>query len=398
MLSRFFKSWLYCLLSVPALANPLDNIQVSGFVGVGGATTSANGFLGSRKSIHLIEAGLRGSANLPYNLSFTGQLVYLDFGELFEGNGVRLDFASLNWHNNALGVGEQEISLGRIKVPMGIYNQSRDMPFSRPSIMLPQSVYMDMLRNMMITVDGVYLGSTHQVGLGTLRVSAGGGALHFDDSFNQVALAPGVQGRWQEDDAWFIDARIERPNLQFALSYASIEPRYQAAMGDVWPPYLAGVELPVIDGQFSMDSTVASAQYWQGSWELTSEVAVRTMTARGFNPFDQLTKRRMVGLYLQGRYHLSTTLTLLMRWERFFRNSLDRDGELFKQRGAPTWLGHTMTQAVGLQWQPAARWMLAVEVHNINGSGWLPPLSHHTPSSAEKRDWHLGLAQLSYRF
>ena len=117
-------------------------------MGIGIASTSDNNFLGEDKSSSsIIELGLSASYQISNNLTFTGQIGQRRFGESFSDERPRVDFASLNYFSNQLKIGEQSISVGRIKVPIGFYNASRDVPLTRPSILLPQSVYLDIFRN-----------------------------------------------------------------------------------------------------------------------------------------------------------------------------------------------------------------------------------------------------------
>jgi hypothetical protein len=45
--------------------------------------------------------------------------------------------------------------VGRIKTAYGLYNTTRDVPFTRPSIVLPQSIYFERTRNLTVSADGV---------------------------------------------------------------------------------------------------------------------------------------------------------------------------------------------------------------------------------------------------
>ena len=46
---------------------------------------------------------------------------------------------------------------GRIKLPYGLYNQSRDVDMARTSVLLPQSVYSEVDRELLIAYEGVGL-------------------------------------------------------------------------------------------------------------------------------------------------------------------------------------------------------------------------------------------------
>ena len=59
----------------------------------------------------------------------------------------RLDFAVADYRLFSQDTNQFGIRVGRLKNPFGFYNDTRDVPFTRPSILLPQSIYFDRIRN-----------------------------------------------------------------------------------------------------------------------------------------------------------------------------------------------------------------------------------------------------------
>ena len=102
------------------------------------------------------EIGLNASMRPLTNLQFSVQGLSRTAGKGSPGN-IRLDYGFIDYtyfhrENSQLG-----IRLGRMKNPLGFYNDTRDVPFTRPSILLPQSIYFDRTRKLAIAADGVHL-------------------------------------------------------------------------------------------------------------------------------------------------------------------------------------------------------------------------------------------------
>ncbi len=82
------------------------------------------------------------------------QLLSRQAGESSKG-GIRIDYGFLDYTAITSEAKEFGVRLGRIKNPFGFYNDTRDVPFTRPSILLPQSIYFDRARNLAMASDGV---------------------------------------------------------------------------------------------------------------------------------------------------------------------------------------------------------------------------------------------------
>ena len=60
-----------------------------------------------------------------------------------------------------------------MKTPLGLYNDTRDVAFTRPSILLPQSIYFDRTRKLALAADGVHLYGEYRSDLGDISFQAG---------------------------------------------------------------------------------------------------------------------------------------------------------------------------------------------------------------------------------
>jgi hypothetical protein len=139
-----------------AMAFDASQIRVNGFVSQGYITSSNNQFMvkdSTEGSFQLNEAGLTINAPVDDKLRVGLQLLSRDFGS--EGNNqIKLDW----------GYGDYRVSdmlgfrAGKIKAPMGLYNQGRDSDFLRYTALLPQGLYAEQRRDYTVanTGFGVY--------------------------------------------------------------------------------------------------------------------------------------------------------------------------------------------------------------------------------------------------
>ncbi len=118
-----------------------ENLQLHGFLSQGYVKTSDNRFFGDSDegSWDFREIG----ANLSYqpmpNLLFAGQLLSRTAGELYDGS-VRLDYGLVDFTAVMEADRRLGVCVGRLKNPLGFYSDTRDVPFTRPSVFLPQSI------------------------------------------------------------------------------------------------------------------------------------------------------------------------------------------------------------------------------------------------------------------
>ena len=133
------------------------DLQIHGFASQAYITTSDNDVFGNSDnggSFGLTEAGLTASARPLPKLQISAQVLSRRAGEGNSGM-PRLDFGFLDYRVYSHEVNQFGIRVGRLKNPFGFYNDTRDVPFTRPGILLPQSIYFDRTRNVSLSSDSV---------------------------------------------------------------------------------------------------------------------------------------------------------------------------------------------------------------------------------------------------
>ena len=174
---RFFAT-LLLITGGLASAEPSmwERLQIHGFASQGVVHTSDNHWFGdsTNTSFDLTELGLNGSFQLNPKVLFSAQVLSRRAGEMYDGEPsldyALGDFTFVSAPDRRLGV-----RVGRIKNPLGLYNETRDVPFTRPTIFLPQVVYYDNLRNLILSSDGLMLYGESFQPWGNLSLTFGGG-------------------------------------------------------------------------------------------------------------------------------------------------------------------------------------------------------------------------------
>jgi hypothetical protein len=157
--ARLFWPLVLALVIPPAQAfEPIENVQVHGFLTQGYFLTSTHKVFGNSDhggSLNFTEIGLNGSWEMSPKLRIAAQLLSRRAGKGSVG-AIDLDFGLLDYtavDNDAHKLG---MRLGRVRLPYGgFWNDARDVAFARPSILLPQSIYPDIIRSVSISGDGV---------------------------------------------------------------------------------------------------------------------------------------------------------------------------------------------------------------------------------------------------
>jgi predicted porin len=369
----------------------IEKLQVHGFMTQGYFLTSDNAVLGASDDEHgsldFREVGLNGSYQFSNAVSVALQGLYRKMGTDDE---VRLDYAVLDWRIGRWTAGEWGVRLGRVKNPMGLYNETRDVAFTRPSVFLPQGLYYDRSRNLLHSTDGGQLYFNIQTDVGFFQFKTNVGRAENDNKELKMAIfgfdTPGELVSKRENYWSQISFESLSGDLELAFSYADIILDYKPGAGD-----------PFAAGETRYRPFVLSAQYHWDDFSLTAEYLQQK------NQFSQLGAFPDISIsteayYLQGEYRFSPQVKGLLRFDAHYINKDDRDGEKASAtRGVPAHRGFTEDWVVGLSWQPTRAWQFQAEYHWITGTSWLPAQANPDPTKLEKH-WNLLALTASFRF
>lgn len=370
--------------------------QMHGFLGQGFTYTDHNQVFGTSQdgSLDFREMGVNASVKLLPNLLVSAQGIYRDTGGS-DTLGTRLDFAQIDYSvplfDSALVLG---VRGGRVKVPFGLYNDTRDVLWTRPTVLLPQSIYFDTLalRQAMISADGGilygrYTHGEHRLNLEFLTAQPRdnvGGAPAF------LTGLPNAQGEL-DGRAMFIGRALYewmggRGRLMFSV--VDLDRDFHSSSPST-PSGNIKVMYPLFSGQYNAEK-----------WSLTAEYGWIASQRTGFPLPPVLLNSTSENFYLQGEYRFTQDITGVLRYDVFHVDRDDRDGKRLSQlTGLPSHRFYARDLTVGARWEFSRNFLLAADYHYVNGTAWLNAQDNPgLMSGGGDSDWNLFTMMMSFRF
>jgi hypothetical protein len=365
------------------------NYQIHGFASQGYINTDGNNFYGESRgggSFDYYELGLNGLWQFRERLSVSGQLLAREAGKTDDGD-VRVDYLFFDYRFINMDAARAGLRLGRVKNPLGFYNESRDVIFTRPSILLPQSVYLEGtgIREILFSSDGLQLygdwdHDRHHTAFKMNFAKSDKVSEQTRENFLSGAgsALPGFTvDNMRISDLFFTQVmdEVDGGRMRFALSY--VRAKLTADLISTLFP------IPPADVSLESDIITLSAQYNQERWSLTSEYS---LTSSDFDIAGMSDEGRSEGIYLQGQYRLTPEWTGLLRYDLSYGDRNDRGDSDARDATA------------GLSWMPKANWIVMGEYHYIhgsNGNAGIPNIDN--PGGTTNRTRLLAL-MLGYRF
>ncbi|MCG8486003.1 MAG: hypothetical protein MI756_00880 [Chromatiales bacterium] len=381
------------LLSVNGLsASQLDQLdgalQVHGFLTQAYVKTTENSFFGDSQdgSWDFRELGINSSYRFTPSTLASIQLLSRRAGEMYDGS-LDLDYAQLDTTFYMADANRIGIVVGRYKNPFGLYNDTRDVAATRPGIFMPQAIYWDRVRNMVLSNDGAQLFGDMLVDDHRFSLRLIGGKTPIDENVEKSYLNPQLDPE-MEQDGLTLGGRLlyEWDGGRFNLAYSSAQLKLDAETSQL------------ADGQVHIDYRVLSAQYNSGSWSLTVEYMQEPLNYSGFGGLLDAGDTTLDGYYLQGTYRLFDDLELFARYEESHYDKEDKRGEKTAQRlGLEAHNFYSRVSTLGLLWEVADGLIVRGEFSQVDGTIFLSNLENPPPNE-RSRNWNLFSLLVSYSF
>lgn len=391
------------ILSFATMASgPPDEWEINGFVTQGYFYSDHNNVFGQSEdgSADFRELALSTAWQASGDLFFAGQVMSRRAGKVQDG-GPRIDYALLDYRFDEGARGRSGMRIGRIKNPFGFYNETRDVAFTRPSVLLAQAVYFDNARDLQLSADGISLYGTRNFADGWVDVDLLLGKPNTETSVEYAYLSqdwPGALGNgkgfmWRtvyntNNQRWRLGFTMGRFNLDFNADEGTLA---------VLPLQIQ--KIAPRDGHIDIDAYLLSLQYNLEHWSLTAEVSrqkVNWGTLKGIFATDP--ENRFESGYLQAEYRFNPRWSLVVRYEELYLDIDDRKGAEAEARlGKPAHTQFAKDLTLGVGWQPSSQWLLRAEWHHVRGTGWLPEQDNPDQNDLH-RGWNLYALQATYRF
>lgn len=381
-------------LVTPSAVSAAD-VQYSAFLTQGLISTTGNHYFGDSKhgiSTQFWEVGGNLSWQATENLRLSSTVMARDAGTTDNG-ALRIDHALFDykyWHRDSHNYG---VTAGIVKIPLGFYNETRDVASTRPSILLPQSVYYDNARNYLINSEAVYLYREDWTGGNYTRVTLGAGR------------TPGIRNPETEtfflgvDGPGYIEPANNTAGKQIRVLHERNggKTKYLAQLGSNVSRYVPGSADFFSAGEIKAHSLWLGVSHDIGRFTLTSELFRNHTHYQGQGPgffLDDTVPTR--GLYFQTTYRPNAKWEHFARYDTLYLDTRDKSGtRLAQQTGRPHYSFYAKDLALGSRYHITERLGLSGEYHLVEGTAWLPIYEN---TGVSEKWWRIFALQLSYTY
>ncbi|HVT36933.1 MAG TPA: hypothetical protein VHE37_15190, partial [Nevskiaceae bacterium] len=306
-----------------------------------------------------------------------------------ENDSLRLDYAQIDYgflSGNGYNAG---IRAGRVKNPFGLFNETRDVVFTRPGILLPESIYLDRegLRNLLFSSDG-----------GQLY-----GGINIGDHYSSVVITHGLNRNFTDLQKRVLTGGLNLP-ADVELSDFYVGRVEDESNGGVWRNAFSFVHGDIdimpnpgapVSGHLGANFFVLSSRYNGERWSATGEYSL--IYTRGNYSLTGPIDSKSDGGYLQADYRFNPQWSLMTRYEMSFSNRNDRDGRQYASAtGGDRYSQFSRDATLGLKWLPDQHWGVWGEYHLIDGTSSVSPLDN--VGRAPDDHWSMLLLMGAYRF
>jgi hypothetical protein len=406
--------------------------------------SSANNFLAktSEGSFQFNELGVNATFQAFDDLRLGAQLLSRDLGRV-GNNSIIIDwaFADYSWQD-WLG-----IRAGKIKMPLGLYNEYRDLDLARTSIFLPQGSYVESWRESFTALTGIGLyGSIDASAFGEFNYQVQAGVINIDkdsglnwtieDQLNAKLTKYDITPSYIFSTTWGtpleglklgasfwntekLEGKGKIPDVspwrnrtieaaQGVASYANanyglslpMPTTYEEAQG-VFTATGINLDLinaPMVQRISDVKATWFSAEYtWKdliAAYEVFRMKAQLTTISPGwgadFDPTMEVLSdidNTLGGYYFSLGYKIIDPLNVSAYHSEFYTDVNDRDN-------LP---GRLIDTAVSLRYDITSNWIFKVELHKMDGLGVMYNADQDDLNKLEK-EWYLFAGKVTYNF
>lgn len=356
-------------------ATPEPFIDLHAFVSQGALKSSSNNYLAYTHagSVDFTEVAVNGTKQLSDTLRVGIQFFVSRIGP--QGTfDPTLDWLYLDWHRYDW----LSFRAGRIKIPIGLYNEQTDFDPGHLTVLMPQSIYPITDRDFLLAATGVqlygYIGLTKG---GALSYNVVGGAIFVNaDLFAPLPATTNVPYTLVGRLIW------ETPvtGLRVAGSALAAELDLTTVLNNA--PIAADVKAII---------WVTSVEYAAGRLRLAGEYGHWNTTiisdAQSVVPSGTTVSERF---YVDGDYSLTHEVGLGLYYSTLFPDIAHRSG-------SPQ--NYQDDLAATVRWDITLHWLVKLEAHYMHGTAALTSaLNGGNPLSALTPDWALVLAKVTAYF
>jgi hypothetical protein len=417
-----------------------EKVAIHGFVSQGYMKSSDNNFFGSTKdgTFDFNEFGLNFSTELTDELRVGMQLFARRLGYL-GSDGVIIDWAYGDYRfEDWLGVRG-----GKMKMPLGLYNEIRDIDMLRTSILLPQGVYNESWRSSFNALKGLGLYGTvdldfggylsYQAQAGVMNISTESGLnkyiedqlfshmngyelgttyvgnLTWETPLSGLKLSTSIfssdislMGITEDSEFWRRETKNAVGDVAESLGLPRPE-TYEEALA-LAQAFGVDADLVGIEIQQDLNDNLGywlSAEFVLNNLKIAAEYFTMNTMAKTSNP--ELGELRsfendLGGFYGSVGYRFTDWFEAASYYSEYYTDYSDKDGTGYaKAYKLPASNSYLKDLALSLRFDVNPHWIIKAEGHQMNGTAVMFRQDQEDPNGVEK-DWLLFAAKLTYNF
>jgi hypothetical protein len=409
----FLVFLIYICLPVNGSAEEQVKVDIHGYLSQGFMYSNRNNFLADTEkgTFQFNELGINFAADLTDRLRLGIQLAARDLGDI--GNDqVMIDWAYADYRwQDWLG-----IRAGRIKVPVGLYNTTRDIDLLRTFILLPQGIYNESFRDLLTSMKGISaygevpinaLGNiSYQVLFGTININKDGTTTKIAESRSGAKVQKYEPGKLL---SWAIIWEPPLQGLRIGVSQESTGMKsFSTLTKDMtipvpFPPYtitIAEQGTTVITDTPDYLKTVYSFEYTWKDLILAAEYDLENhkniIQVTGLEPMEL--DYKFESFYGSACYRFNKWFEAGAYYSVYYRDRDDRDGT--KTPYDPTFSAFQKDACLTFRFDMNDHWVFKLEGHLMDGTGLCLTVDNLNENGALQLDrrWFLLAAKMTFSF
>ena len=350
-------------------------IDIHGFISQGFLKSDRNNFYAKTQdgTFQFDEFGLTFSVDLTDRLRGGIQLLARDLGEI-GNNKVDIDWAYADYRwRDALG-----FRAGKIKIPYGFYNETRDLDMFRTSIFLPSSLYAEDIRDAYNAMQGVALygnRSLYSFGSVNYQFLLGEKNIPADSGLVRGMIMPQVMELQNFDVTNIFGGNFEwdTPFDGLRVGGTFVKYKWDQRIRILIPGGIDRQGNPIPVGGIVRDTgkereTILSMEYEHGKLKLAAEYLRGSTWETGYRYAKE-------GYYGSVAYRLTDRFEFGVYYSVYYPDADDKDGKkLAAEEGVPRYKAWQKEFVVTTRFDCNDHWTIKAEGHLINGTAkilWL---------------------------
>lgn len=378
-------------------------IDIHGFISQGYLKSDTNNFYAETEdgTFQFNEFSINFSTDLTERLHAGLQLFSRDLG-VVGNNQIGFDwaYADYRWKD------WWGFRVGRIKLPLGLYNETRDIDMLRPSIFLPTGIYYENGREAFKAQQGIGIyGYIDLKALGNMNYQIQGGGTDLDVNGGMARYVEEHVGldvgnfNVERNIGGSLEWNTPLENLRLAASmyFFKLKANGNLSRKNRWVPQAVPLGIPMT---YTMDDTEVktfSAEYTWRNLVLAAEYfSMRSNSIASVDPRLQYRYHiRNEGYYGSIAYRFTARFELGAYYSIFYPDTRDKDGKEIERWGTPKHRAWQKELVLTTRFDINNYWTFKLEGHFVNGTALLLALDN---PDGLKKDSFLFAVKTTYNF